>query len=78
MHVTSLIPDELNAGDVTAKFKTRFYPNGEESEFGSFAMSNPTSVRFSGRQVRMRVETEVNNDWRVGTMRIEAKAGGKR
>lgn len=78
MHVTDLIPDELTQGQVTAKFKTRLYPNGTESEFGSFTMSNPTSVRFSGRQVRMRVESTVNNDWRVGTMRIEAKAGGKR
>jgi hypothetical protein len=78
MHVTDLIPDELTQGDVNAKFKTRFYPNGTESEFGSFTMANPTNVRFSGRQVRMRVETTVNNDWRVGTMRIEAKAGGKR
>jgi hypothetical protein len=78
MHVTDLIPDELTQGNVNAKFKTRFYPNGTESEFGSFSMTNPTNVRFSGRQVRMRVETTVNNDWRVGTMRIEAKAGGKR
>jgi len=78
MHVTDLIPDELTQGDVNAKFKTRFYPNGTESELGSFTMANPTNVRFSGRQVRMRVETTVNNDWRVGTMRIEAKAGGKR
>ena len=78
MHVTDLIPDELTQGDVNAKFKTRFYPNGAESEFGSFTMANPTNVRFSGRQIRMRVETTVNNDWRVGTMRIEAKAGGKR
>ena len=41
-------------------------------------MSNPTDVRFTGRQVRMRVEGATSADWRVGIMRIEAKAGGKR
>lgn len=78
MRVTSLIPDEKTQGDVTAKFKTRFYPNASESEFGPFNMSNPTDVRFTGRQVRMRVEGNADSDWRVGVMRIEAKAGSKR
>ena len=78
MKVTSLIPDEANQGDVTVTFKTRFYPNASESSFGPFSMANPTDVRFTGRQIRMRVEGNVNTDWRAGIMRIEAKAGGKR
>ena len=78
MKVTSLIPDEKNQGDVTVTFKTRFYPNASESSFGPFSMANPTDVRFTGRQIRMRVEGNVNTDWRAGIMRIEAKAGGKR
>ena len=78
MRVTSLIPDEKTQGDVTAKFKTRFYPNASETEHGPFTMSNPTDVRFTGRQVRMRVEGARSADWRVGIMRLEAKAGGKR
>ena len=40
--------------------------------------SNPTSVRFTGRQVKMRVEGDQATDWRVGVMRLEVKAGGKR
>ena len=60
------------------KFKTRFYPNASETEHGPFTMSNPTDVRFTGRQVRMRVEGARSADWRVGIMRIDAKAGGKR
>lgn len=78
MNVTDLIPDEKTQGDVQAKFKTRYYPNAAESEYGPFTMSNPTSVRFQGRQVRMRVEGATNSDWRVGIMRINAKAGGSR
>ena len=75
---TDLIPDELTQGQVTAKFKTRFHPNDTEREYGSYTMSNPTSVRFTGRQIRMRVEGAVGADWRVGTMRLEAVAGGRR
>ena len=71
-------PDEKNQGDVTATFKTRLYPNGTETSHGPFTMSNPTSVRFQGRQVSMRIEAAQNNDWRVGTMRLDAVAGGKR
>ena len=41
-----------------------------------FNPSNPTSVRFTGRQVRMRVEGDQSTNWRVGTMRLEIKAGG--
>ena len=78
MQVTELIPDEKTQGDVQAKFKTRFYPNASESEYGPFTMSNPTSVRFQGRQVRMRVEGNTASDWRVGIMRIDARAGSKR
>lgn len=78
MSVVELIPDEKTQGDVNAKFKTRFYPNGEEREFGPFTMSNPTSVRFQGRQVRMRVEGAQDADWRVGIMRLDARQGGRR
>ena len=76
--VTSVIPDEKTQGDVDLKFKTRFYPNGTETVHGAFNPSNPTSVRFTGRQVRMRVEGDQSTNWRVGTMRLEIKAGGNR
>jgi len=78
MAVTSLIPDEETQGDVTATFKTRFYPNGDEQTFGPYSMGTPTDVRFTGRQFRMRVEAERLADWRVGVMRVEAFGGGRR
>jgi len=78
MSVTKLIPDEVTQGDVTLTFKTRLYPNGEETSHGPFDPSNPTSLRFTGRQARMRVEGDQLGPWRVGTMRIEAKPMGKR
>ena len=78
MKVTRLIPDEQTQGDVTTTFKSRFYPNGTERTYGPFTMTNPTSVRFSGRQIRMRIDGDELTDWRVGINRIDAIAGGRR
>lgn len=78
MCVTQMLPDEETQGQVTATFKTRFFPNGDEFEFGPYNMANPTDVRFTGRQIRMRVQGNGNDDWRVGIMRIDAVPGGRR
>ena len=78
MKVTNLIPDELTQGDVKVTFKTRFNPNDTERTYGSYTMANPTPVRFTGRQIRMRIESNILADWRAGIMRIEAKPGGGR
>ena len=78
MAVTQMIPDEKTQGDVDATFKTRFYPNDVERTYGPFNMSNPTSLRFTGRQVRIRVEGVNADDWRVGINRLEVIQGGRR
>lgn len=78
MSVKQLIPDELSLGDVSATFKTRFHPTDTERNYGPYSMANPTSVRFAGRQVRMRIEGAQLARWRAGTMRIEATARGGR
>lgn len=76
--IDSLIPDEKTQGDVQATFKTRFYPNDTEYTHGPYSMANPTDVRFTGRQFRMRVEGVTGNDWRVGINRVNAKMRGRR
>jgi hypothetical protein len=76
--VNSIVPDEKTQGDVRMTFKTRFHPNDTERSYGPFDPTNPTSARFSGRQVRMRVEQDQAVDWRVGIMRLETVAGGRR
>jgi hypothetical protein len=79
MQVTDLIPDEKTQGDVNITFKSRYYPNDTEYTHGPYTPSSPTAVRFSGRQIRMRVEGDTPYAaWRVGTMRVDAKAGGRR
>ncbi len=81
INVTGVISDEKTQGDVDLKFKTKFHPNDVERTYptsGAYNPSNPTSVRFSGRQIKMRVEGDQKTDWQVGTMRLDVKAGSKR
>jgi hypothetical protein len=73
-----LYPDERTQGDVTASFRTRFYPNGPEYSFGPYTMNAPTDIRFTGRQMVMRVDAAVSDDWRFGIPRIDLAAGGTR
>jgi len=78
MRVTQLIPDERTQGQVAVTFKTRFYPNDTETTHGAYTLSNPTDVRFSGRQVRVKIQGTGNDNWRSGVMRIDAVPGGRR
>jgi hypothetical protein len=78
MSARGMIPDEKTLGDVNATFKTRFHPTDVEREYGPYSMANPTSLRFTGRQVRMRVTGNAASDWRVGIMRLDVVPGGKR
>ena len=78
MIVTKLIPDEKTQGDTRVQFKTRFVPNGPETTHGPFTLTDYTDVRFTGRQLALRVESMSDSDWRVGIARLEAKEGGLR
>jgi hypothetical protein len=76
--LTQLIPDETNLGDVTATLKTRLYPTATESAHGPFSLTNPTSLRVQGRQIRMRLDGAVLGVWRVGKFRFDVTPGSKR
>lgn len=70
MFVRQIIPDEASLGDVMVKLLTRLYPTASETTNGPFTLTNPTSVRVTGRQIRMRVE-QASTDWRLGDMRLD-------
>ena len=78
LYINEMIPDERNQGSVSATFKTRYYPTSEETSYGPYSLTQPTSVRFNGRQIKMRVTTTTPSDWRVGTQRLNAIPGGRR
>lgn len=79
LYINELIPDERNQGEVSATFTTRYYPNTEETTHGPYSLTSPTSVRFNGRQIKMRVTTtSPPSSWRVGVQRLNAIPGGRR
>lgn len=74
-----VVPDDEPSGDLQLTFKTRFYPQGDETTNGPYTIANPTDVRFTGRQMRMRVDDiSTGGDWRLGDMRVLLAGGGRR
>lgn len=78
MSVRQVVPDEQTLGEVVVSFTARIYPTGAETSYGPYSAANPTSVRFAGRQVSMKVTGDTLADWRVGIMRLDAVPMGKR
>ena len=78
MHANKLVPDADTTADVRVTFSTRFYPSGAESTFGPYTLTENTDVRFTGRQVSMRVTGTNPTGWRWGKPRLEVNARGKR
>jgi hypothetical protein len=78
MSVRQVVPDEQTLGEAVVSFKTRNYPTGTQSTFGPYTAANPTDVRFVARQVNVKVTGAVLADWRIGVMRLDAVASGKR
>jgi hypothetical protein len=77
--VVQMEPDALTLGDGTVSFYTRFHPTlGTETAYGPYTLKNPTDLRMSGRQLRMRVTCAMNGDVRFGSIRLDFRAGGKR
>jgi len=77
MHIVGLIPDEKTLGDVQMKLYTSFYPTADETLSAAFTAREPTNVRLTARQVRMRLDQQTVN-WRFGTPRLQIEQGGRR
>ena len=82
VQVNQIIPDEEanSLPGVTISFKGKFTPLGTETDFGSFTFESDgyTDARFTARQVQMRVDGSLTQDFQVGDIRVDAKARGKR
>ena len=76
--VSEVIPEEDTQGEVSLKFKTKIYPNDTETTHGPFNPANPMSVRFTGRQLKVRIDGGAGNNWRLGDLRLRAYQGGRR
>ena len=82
INATQVLTDSGPAGRVELEFKTRFQPQGEEISFGPYKAQPQTDVRFTGRQMRMRVnvvnDDSGSHDVRIGDMRVLIGSGGRR
>ena len=81
LRVLGIIPDEAQAGQATVTFKTRPWPNADETVLAaiSFDGSGQQSIRFEARQVKMRVSFEADAAGaRWGEARLMAQPGGRR
>jgi hypothetical protein len=83
MSVVQLIPDGCPAVPTCTqvRFETQFTPLGASEQKGPFTFSRPdgySDARFTARQVEMTVEATQDSDFRFGTLRLEARAGGRR
>lgn len=77
MMVRQIVPDENTLGDVEMRLKTRLYPTATETTHGPFVPREPTDVRVTARQIRVRLD-QVNPNWRFGTQRLEITPGSFR
>lgn len=79
---TQVLTDSIPANRVTLEFMTRFQPQGDEETFGPYDALPQTDVRFTGRQMRMKVnvidDPNGAKDVRIGDMRVLVGGGGRR
>lgn len=84
MHVQQLLPDENALGDVRLYLYLANAPTEDDGTIGGviaplgpFTLTEPTDLRATARQMRVRVE-QVTPGWRVGVFRVRAVPGGQR
>jgi len=75
--ISYIVPDDKTEGDVTAELLFKFEPDGAETSSGVITLSQRTSVLHEARMVRIKL-VEVNENWRVGTIRLDVRPGGRR
>ena len=76
--VRQMVPDERTSGQTRVSFKTRLFPNGAETVYGPYTLSELTDMRFQSRQVSVKIEGVADADWRIGLPRFDIVPGGRR
>ena len=82
MRISRFIPDFISqTGNTAVKFKTRLYPNSSQttSTFSCDSTTTKKDVRVRARQIALEVaNTAANEDWKLGTFRLDIHPGGRR
>lgn len=77
MTLNRIIPDENSLGDIDATLYAALYPTASEDSQIINTLTEPTSCRLTGRQIRLKVAQD-SPGWRVGTFRLEVIPRGRR
>ena len=76
------IVTDTDSGNNGLRFsiKTQFTPDGDSTTHGPFALQSDgyTDARFSGREGIMKIESGFDQEWRFGTVRLDARLTGTR
>ena len=82
MRISRFIPDFITqTGDTKVSFTTRAYPNSTPAvkEFTINSSKTFQSTRIRARSVALKISnTAVNQDWKLGTFRLDIAPGGLR
>lgn len=81
VEVKQLIPaNSRGANSMRFNFYGRMTPEGAERTFGPYTprADGYVDTRVNAREARMRVEATQDNDWSLGQVRLDVRAGAKR
>ena len=82
MRISRFIPDFIDqTGDTQISFTTRNYPNSTPTTTNFTATSATTfkSTRLRARSIALKVSnTGTNENWKIGTFRLDISPGGRR
>lgn len=71
-------PDQKTLGDVVCTVYSKFHATDADTTSGPYSMANPTSVRITGREMRLRFTSNSASAWRLGIPRLDVRGGGLR
>ena len=82
MRISRFIPDFITqTGDTKVSFTTRMYPNSTPvtKDFTITSSKTFQSTRIRARSVALKISnTAINQDWKLGTFRLDVAPGGRR
>ena len=82
MRISRFIPDFITqTGDTKVSFTTRAYPNSTPAvkEFTINSSKTFQSTRIRARSIALKISnTAINQDWKLGTFRLDIAPGGMR
>ena len=84
MRVQHVVPDEKTLGQIELTLYGSLHPTATERSVGPFDPTEPTAVRLTAREVRLRVDevaaniSQTSGDWRLGTPKLGVIPAGRR